>query len=357
MVKKLLTIGMVVGSVLATPFSHTRSNSALASSSTRYSYIAFTVWQEGTSDIYVMTPDGTQWANLTHTPDAIEQFPTWSPDGSQIAFISDNNSGMDIYATTTERNSTTRQLTHDVELLGGPVWSSTGQQIAFVAYNYQIALISATGDRIAVFAPWMVEDPITWSPDGRYIAYASTMNEKGEYMNDYDIFVFDVDANLAAMTSESSPVPAWFPEAPLNAFPPINTTNTPNVDEYAPSWSPDGGYFAFLRGHSGSVYVMGIDGSSPRLLPSPADNGGYPPPVSGWPTWAPDGKQVAFTSNVGKVYGNDLYIASVEGTRLKRVTHLPEEQGVRIAEPAWSPWLDEPLDLDWQPTPWSVSEE
>ena len=321
----------------------------------RYSYIAFTLWEGRTSDLYVMTPDGAQWANLTHTPDDIEQFPAWSPDGSQIVFTSNRSGNFDVYTMRIESLSTV-SLTQDVQTESSPAWRPSGDQVAFLACGAQICLISTDGERLAVFAPRDVSGPITWSPDGRYIAYASDV-EEGAYIGNDDIFVLDVEANFAAMTSESSPVPAWFPEAPLNAFPPINITNTPDVDEYAPSWSPDGGYFAFLRGHSGSVYVMGIDGSSPHPLPSPADDGGYPPPVSGWPTWAPDGKQVAFTSNAGKVYGNDLYIASVEGTRLKRVTHLPEEQGVRIAEPAWSPWLDEPLDLDWEPTPWSVDAE
>ncbi len=357
MVKKLLMAGMVFGSVLAAPFSHARSNGALASPSTRYSYLAFTVQQGNTSDIYVMTPDGKLWANLTRTPLASEQFPTWSSDGTQIAFISGNNGGMDIYVTTTEHNGTTRQLTHGIELLGGPVWSPTGQQIAFVAYNYQIALISATGERIAVFAPWMVEDPITWSPDGRYIAYASTMNEKGEYMNDYDIFVFDIDANLTAITAESNPLPAWFPENPLNAVPPINITNTPNQREFAPSWSPNGKQFAFLWGHTGLVHVMDVNGETIRSLTSTPFTGHSPAAGDGWPTWSPDGQLVAFASNRGKVYGNDLYIVNVDGTSFRRITHFPDKQGLLIFGPKWSPWLDEPLDLDWEPTPWSVSEE
>jgi len=38
------------------------------------------------SDIYVMNSDGTGQANLTSTKTIIEDEPSWSPDGKQIAF-------------------------------------------------------------------------------------------------------------------------------------------------------------------------------------------------------------------------------------------------------------------------------
>ncbi len=39
------------------------------------------------SDIYLAAPDGTGLRALTATPDLVEYAPTWSPDGSRLAFV------------------------------------------------------------------------------------------------------------------------------------------------------------------------------------------------------------------------------------------------------------------------------
>ncbi|MDQ3648932.1 MAG: hypothetical protein M3458_01380 [Acidobacteriota bacterium] len=54
--------------------------------------IAFTSDRDGNREIYVMNNDGTNQVRLTNNAGA-DDFPAWSPNGSRLAFLSQNASG------------------------------------------------------------------------------------------------------------------------------------------------------------------------------------------------------------------------------------------------------------------------
>ena len=72
----------------------------------------------------------------------------------------------------------------------------------------------------------------------------------------------------------------------------VNLTNSPDVDEGFPAWSPDGTHIAFTTRRDGNneIYVMNADGTNPaHWTDHPADD---------WaPTWSPDGTMIAFQTN------------------------------------------------------------
>ncbi|MEO2006184.1 MAG: hypothetical protein ABGY41_19045, partial [Candidatus Poribacteria bacterium] len=53
--------------------------------------IAFVNDDIGTMDIYVMDADGGNRRNITNSPESNDTFPAWSPVGGRIAFASDRN--------------------------------------------------------------------------------------------------------------------------------------------------------------------------------------------------------------------------------------------------------------------------
>ena len=84
---------------------------------------------DGTGDIYVVNADGSGLTNLTESQ-GWNSSPSWSPDGSRIAFMSDRDENWEIYVMNADGSDPAR-LTKN--LWGGYSlsWSPNGSRIAF----------------------------------------------------------------------------------------------------------------------------------------------------------------------------------------------------------------------------------
>ena len=93
--------------------------------------IAFGSFRDGNFEIYVMNADGSNQTNLTNNP-ASDQGPSWSPDGTKIAFFSgrDDPSTSEVYVMNADGSSQTR-LTFITN--GWPAWSPDGTKITFTS--------------------------------------------------------------------------------------------------------------------------------------------------------------------------------------------------------------------------------
>lgn len=106
------------------------------------------------------------------------------------------------------------------------------------------------------------------SPDGDRVALSAFDPDVLE--SSYDIYVVGVDGTR------------------------LNATND-DYDDNAPAWAPDGARIAYFSNRTdefgnGGLFVIGSDGSDPRLLVTPD---------TGWATsftWSPVGDRVAFSS-------------------------------------------------------------
>ena len=111
---------------------------------------------------------------LTVLP-GLEQWPTFSPDGDQVAFEWDGENGdnADIYITMVG-SSELRRLTTNPGGDHAPSWSPDGRQIAYVRDTAEsggrIHLVSPLGGSDRTLSDVPVLAPIAWSPDGRYLA-------------------------------------------------------------------------------------------------------------------------------------------------------------------------------------------
>ena len=67
--------------------------------------------RDGNTEIYVMNAVGSGLTRLTNNP-AQDRYPTWAPDGRQIAFVSNSDGNAKIYVIDIDGNDL-RRLTND----------------------------------------------------------------------------------------------------------------------------------------------------------------------------------------------------------------------------------------------------
>lgn len=182
------------------------------------------------AELFTVRPDGAARVQHTASDGIVEAGPSWAPDARRLAFsarVEANRWGLNV-------------------------------------------LDTVTGDVAAVTQGPQDLDP-AWSPDGRLIAFAAHLGGAGE-----------VTASSLSIT----------PPDGIGARPLILLDGGEALIRH-PTWSPDGRRIAFTvtsRQREGDLYVIGADGSDPRLLLS------HP----GWddvdPAWSRDGTRLAFAS-------------------------------------------------------------
>ena len=90
--------------------------------------IAFTSTRDVSEEIYVMNSDGTNPTRLTNNT-SIHEFPSWSPDGTKIAFTRN----IDIYVMNAHDGSNQTNISNNAAFDSLPSWSPDGTKIAFTS--------------------------------------------------------------------------------------------------------------------------------------------------------------------------------------------------------------------------------
>ena len=161
--------------------------------------IAFDSDRDGNREIYLMGPDGKDQVNLSNNP-ADDFDPAISPDGSQIAFVSNRDNGKEggqfIYVMNAD-GSNVRQLTFE-NWSDWPDWSNDGSQITYTS-NDDIYVIKADGSGQSVNLTNSPEKDgrSSWSPDGTQIAWVSG------YDNNSNILVMNADGSQVKQITDN----------------------------------------------------------------------------------------------------------------------------------------------------------
>lgn len=336
--------------------------------SPRGDVVAFQAYKGGTWDIWTMAPDGTDLKQLTDGP-YDERYPEWSPDGSRIAFGSDRPGAderepgvvgsYDIWSIDVDTGELQQwTATPDLEE-SYPTWSPNGNEIAFVANN-SIQAVDANGNRHT-----LVGKPdqgsitgISWSPDGGAISYVLVGSGRSDLMvatlqdgapaageavtEGEDVFPFDAKwlaDNVVLYTADgkirirdlsadqATDIPYTVklvvdrPQFERKGFAFDSRAPQPVKGIVTPALSPDGESIAFVA--LNDLWLMKI-GDKPEKLTDDA----Y------WeadPAWSHDGSRLAYVSD--RAGTPDIYIRDMTTGNERRLTKI---DGAELY-PAWSP--------------------
>ena len=265
--------------------------------------IAFAAVMSGSFEVLVT--DGSTTTQLTsHSGKDID--PAWSPDGSKIAWASDQPDAggseghtniwvMDADGTDMV-NLTDGPVTSGFANAGvEPTWSPAGN---WIAYSYQgdiWVMPSAGGPETNLMPEAGAENAgihPSFSPDGRIA-----------FVRNGDIWVMDTDGQNAK---------------PL--------TVTAAAEKY-PDWSPDGTRIVYER--EGEIWRMNADSSGRVLVSGGAGKGGTRP------EWSPQGDRIVFSSSgYTAPNGPDIFTARPDGTQVVRQL---VSTGFGDHSPAWQP--------------------
>src|SRR5207244_2215789 len=110
-------------------------------------------------DIFTAPIEKGPTRNLTHSSGAHDKWPTWSPDGSQIAFISDMSGEEELYLAPQDGSKPAQQITKGGSAMRyQPDWSADGKRIAsaIASLPHRSRMSNSTMRRIAtrIFTPW-----------------------------------------------------------------------------------------------------------------------------------------------------------------------------------------------------------
>ena len=127
------------------------------------------------ADIAVVNRDGSGLKVVTDGSGNVG-FPSWSPDGSQIAYRAAGKDGQGLFVITLA-TGTIRALTGDSSHDNFPAWSPKGDRIAFTRFtdsDYELYTIKPNGSDVRRLTNKRGNDAhCAWSPDGEWLAFSS----------------------------------------------------------------------------------------------------------------------------------------------------------------------------------------
>jgi len=164
--------------------------------------IALILSKDGNPELYIKNLRSGKLTRLTNSPRAAEASPSWSPDGRQLVYASDQNGigRPQLYIISREGGTPKRISSRGTENVA-PDWGSNGL-IACSSRNggqYVIAVIQPSSGQTTYLVSdgANYEDP-SWAPDGRHIVAARSVNYQSS------IYLLDTVSDRPVALSQGS---------------------------------------------------------------------------------------------------------------------------------------------------------
>ena len=351
---------------------------------------------EYTSNVWIAPAAGGEPRRFT-TGARRDYGPRWSPDGTRLAFFSDRESPGKFQLYVLPSNGGEAVKITDLQngvAGGGPVWSPDGRRLAFVAqvggwqepkdetergksrparvittamYKFdgegftldrpaQVFVVAADGGESRqlthgdVSAAWPA-----WSPDGRFVAFASDRRPNWDEDWSFDVFVVPADGGDPRRVTDTTG-PTWQPmfsldgqsivyvghryprddgrnphlfSVPLEGGQPVCLTESldrPVWDFARPVWSADGESILFVGRDRGTypVYRVRAKGGEPAAKIIDGERS-----ITGISVARLTGV-IAFTAN-DPTSPAEVFVANADGSGERRVTGLNREWNSAVA--------------------------
>ena len=283
--------------------------------------VAFTITDmdvaanRGTTQIYLVPIDGGEVRQLTNDEHSSAS-PRWSPDGDKLAFISARD-GDDQIWTIDVSSGALKKVTTISSGAGDPVWSPDGKWLAFVSDVYPECRDDVCNKRRA--------DEVAQNKVKAHVADRLLYRHWKAWKNGMRTHVFVVSS---AGGEAKDMTPGDYDAPPFSLGGPT---------DYA--FSPDSKELAFASNHdkveatstNADVWLVSIRGGVAQNIT--AANHGY----DGSPQFSPDGRYIAYRSQVTPGYESDRFRLILYDRKTKRARSLSDSLDSWIDEFTFSP--------------------
>lgn len=271
--------------------------------------------------VFLINSDGSGERQLTHPPagaiDAEEYPPSFAPDGSKLLFTRDQAGTSSLWTITTDGGSEQRLSPAGNRGYNDGVYAPDGRLIAFSRvdpplkhFNLKVSLnvMAADGTHVRRLVNLGYRGDIgdiSWSPDGRRVAYTALRMTKRPA---------DALLIISAKGGRARRVTRW------------------SAGDIGVDWSPNGRLLLVRfsppnRAFGGDYYTLRPDGSRLRRLTHLGRKA-----MTGAARWSPDGTSIVFATN-GLGGNDDIYVMRADGSGITPVTRTATWESA----PAWGP--------------------
>ena len=325
-----------------------------------YRKIAFVSNRDGNDEIYLIHSTGTGLQRLTDNA-GTDTDPSWSPDGSRIAFSRATAGGLRVFLMNADGSgvtplSTSASLVQDQR----PRWSPDGQRIAFrrdvQSAESGLYVIGADGsgqshisDAIDWYAPeWIRGYPMSWSPGSDRLTfvrnndlYVVNANGTGEILIApgfvWSQAEWSPGSKILALRYDTKPYTGIDEVSALLTVNPDGTDLTLVTGEsvqplelYSFAWSPTAARVAYTNLVTPSnIYTIDADGDASTLF---SVTRGEEDVVH---DYSADGKALVFVRRDNELFPRfQLWVVRADGTGLLALARSAQSDN---AVPAWRP--------------------